>query len=109
AHVFETTRRSPGLINRTNSQLSRANSVFDRSGFAPVYFPSRRHSFGNFGLTCASSFTFATGFPPWHAVQLNPTASFPSLSLSSVSVVPYLCIGSINPWHDTHPSTFTGA
>ena len=37
-------------MKRTNSQLSRASNVLVRSGFAPVYLPSRCHSSGNFAL-----------------------------------------------------------
>src|SRR2546428_4767118 len=113
--VFEATRLSPGLMKRTNSQLSRSSRVFVLSGFAPVLLPSRFHSFGNRGCTWAARLTrsisfgssvvfFGRGLPPWHAVQVRPTASLSPLICSSVSVAPYLCIGSIFAWHETQPS-----
>ena len=117
AQFVPATRRSPGLINLTYSRLSRSSRLLVRSGLAPVVLPSRFHSSGNRGCTCASlltrSISFgssvvfkAAGFPPWQAVQLSPNASLPSFSCSNVSVVPYLCIGSILPWHETQPSIF---
>src|SRR6266496_575444 len=117
--VFGVTLRSPGLTKRTNSQLSRASRVAVRSGFAPLFLPSRFHSSGKSGRTCASflsrSMSWASllvfrgdGLPPWQPVQVRPTASLPSLSCSSVSVVPYLCIGSICPWQEMQPSSGGG-
>src|SRR6266576_3466662 len=120
-HVFSATRMSPGLMKRTNSQLSRASNVLVRSGFAPVYLPFRFHSSGKRGCTWAARLTRSispwsslvfrgTGLPPWQVVQVRRKASLPSLSsFSRVAVGPYLCIGSICEWQEMQPSNLGAA
>src|ERR1044071_8522153 len=117
-HVNSATRKSPGLMKRTNSRLSAASRALVRSGVALEYLPSLpAQRSGYFGATWAALITLSNsasprrreassslgnGLPPWQAVQVKLIRSVPS-SLSLPLRV--LCIGSLPAWQLRQPST----
>src|ERR1043165_5342073 len=81
------TRRSPGLMKRTNSGDSRSSAVYVRGGLAEVFQIA-----GLRGWTCAAFLSFAVPLPPWQSVQESCTTAD-------------ACIGSMPAWQERQPSS----